>query len=114
VKVDDSESDESDEYEEEEEEDEEAWRMREGDSLEQALNKGFDELDGFYTFLMGTSDALAIVRDGFACKPALVAETDDWVAIASEYRSLAHLPGVKGATLFEPQPERIYAWRAQQ
>jgi amidophosphoribosyltransferase len=90
------------------------WRMREGDSLEQALNKGFDELDGFYTFLMGTSDALAIVRDGFACKPALVAETDDWVAIASEYRSLAHLPGVKGATLFEPQPERIYAWRAQQ
>ncbi len=89
------------------------WRMREGDSLEQALNKGFDELDGFYTFLMGTSDALAIVRDGFACKPALVAETDDWVAIASEYRSLAHLPGVKGATLFEPQPERIYAWRAQ-
>jgi amidophosphoribosyltransferase len=88
------------------------WRMREGDSLEQALHKGFDELDGFYTFLMGTADRIAIVRDGFACKPALVAETDDWVAIASEYRSLAHLPGVRGATLFEPQPERIYAWKA--
>jgi glutamate synthase domain-containing protein 1 len=88
------------------------WRMREGDTLEQALTQGFDELDGFYTFLMGTSDALAIVRDGFACKPALVAETDDWVAIASEYRSLAHLPGVSGAKLYEPQPERIYAWRA--
>jgi len=88
------------------------WRMREGDTLEQALTLGFDELDGFYTFLMGTSDALAIVRDGFACKPALVAETDDWVAIASEYRSLAHLPGVSGAKLYEPQPERIYAWRA--
>jgi glutamate synthase domain-containing protein 1 len=87
------------------------WRMREGDTLEQALTLGFDELDGFYTFLMGTSDALAIVRDGFACKPALVAETDDWVAIASEYRSLAHLPGVRGAKLYEPQPERIYAWR---
>lgn len=88
------------------------WRMREGDTLEQALHKGFDELDGFYTFLMGTADEIAIVRDGFACKPALVAETDDWVAIASEYRALAHLPGVKHATLFEPQPERIYAWRA--
>jgi amidophosphoribosyltransferase len=87
------------------------WRMREGDTLEQALHKGFDELDGFYTFLMGTADEIAIVRDGFACKPALVAETDDWVAIASEYRALAHLPGVKHATLFEPQPERIYAWR---
>lgn len=88
------------------------WRMREGDTLEQALRRGFDELDGFYTFLMGSADALAIVRDGFACKPALVAETDDWVAIASEYRSLAHLPGVEGARLYEPQPERIYAWRA--
>jgi amidophosphoribosyltransferase len=89
------------------------WRMREGDSLETALQKGFDELDGFYTFLMGTHDALAIVRDSFACKPALVAETEDWVAIASEYRSLAHLPGVAKAKLYEPQPERIYAWRAQ-
>jgi amidophosphoribosyltransferase len=88
------------------------WRMREGDTLEQALRRGFDELDGFYTFLMGSADALAIVRDGFACKPALVAETDDWVAIASEYRSLAHLPGVEHAKLYEPQPERIYAWRA--
>ena len=88
------------------------WRMREGDTLEEALTRGFDALDGFYTFLMGTSDALAIVRDGFACKPALVAETDDWVAIASEYRSLAHLPGVATAKLYEPQPERIYAWRA--
>ncbi|MEO7241854.1 MAG: class II glutamine amidotransferase [Variovorax sp.] len=88
------------------------WRMREGDSLEQALHKGFDELDGFYTFLMGTADAMAIVRDSFACKPALVAETDDWVAIASEYRSLAHLPGVEHAHLFEPDPEKIYVWRA--
>jgi glutamate synthase domain-containing protein 1 len=87
------------------------WRMREGDTLEQAIERGFDELDGFYTFLMGSADALAIVRDGFACKPALVAETDDWVAIASEYRSLAHLPGVEHAKLYEPQPERIYAWR---
>jgi amidophosphoribosyltransferase len=88
------------------------WRMREGDSLEQALTRGFDELDGFYTFLMGTATELAIVRDGFACKPALVAETDDWVAIASEYRSLAHLPGVRGARLYEPAPERIHVWRA--
>jgi glutamate synthase domain-containing protein 1 len=88
------------------------WRMREGDSLEQALTRGFDELDGFYTFLMGTATELAIVRDGFACKPALVAETEDWVAIASEYRSLAHLPGVRGARLYEPPPERIHVWRA--
>jgi glutamate synthase domain-containing protein 1 len=86
-------------------------RMQEGDSLEAALRHGFEELDGFYTFLMGTRDALAIVRDAFSCKPAIVAETDDYVAISSEFRSLARLPGIRHANLFEPRPEEIYAWR---
>jgi amidophosphoribosyltransferase len=88
------------------------WRLREGDELEAALQKGFDELDGFYTFLMGTPDKLALIRDPFACKPAVVAETDEWVAIASEFRSLAHLPGVKHANVFEPAPEEMYVWNA--
>ena len=66
-------------------------------NCESALQKGFEELDGFYTFLMGTPDKLALIRDPFACKPAVVAETDDYVAIASEFRSLAHLPDVKNA-----------------
>ena len=87
------------------------WRMREGDDLHMALQKGFEELDGFFTFLMGTKDQLALVRDPFACKPAIVAEHDDYVAIASEYRSLAHLPDVKNAHLFEPMPEELYIWK---
>lgn len=88
------------------------WRMREGDDLEQALQKGFTELDGFFTFLMGTGDKLALVRDAFACKPAVVAENDDYVAIASEFRSLAHLPDVKNANIYEPAPEEMYVWKA--
>jgi amidophosphoribosyltransferase len=88
------------------------WRMREGDSLKEALQSGFDELDGFYTFLMGTRNELALVRDAFACKPAVVAETDDYVAISSEFRSLARLPDVKNASIFEPKPEEMYVWRA--
>lgn len=87
------------------------WRLREGDDLETAVRRGFSELDGFYTFLMGTDRELLIVRDAFACKPAVVAETDDYVAIASEFRSLAHLPRISQATLFEPKPEEIYSWR---
>lgn len=87
------------------------WRLREGDTLEEALKKGFDALDGFYTFLMGTPDALALIRDPFACKPAVVAETDDYVAIASEFRSLAHLPDVKHAEVFEPAPQEMYVWK---
>jgi glutamate synthase domain-containing protein 1 len=87
------------------------WRMQEGDDLHTALQKGFEELDGFFTLLMGTKDQLALVRDPFACKPAIVAEHDDYVAIASEYRSLAHLPDVKNAKLFEPMPEELYIWK---
>ena len=87
------------------------WRLREGDDLKTAVQRGFTELDGFFTFLMGTDQELLIVRDAFACKPAVVAETDDYVAIASEFRSLAHLPNISRATLFEPKPEEIYSWR---
>jgi amidophosphoribosyltransferase len=87
------------------------WRLREGDNLERAVERGFAELDGFFTFLMGTAREMLIVRDAFACKPAVVAESDDYVAIASEFRSLAHLPGIGHASLFEPKPEEIYQWR---
>jgi glutamine phosphoribosylpyrophosphate amidotransferase len=86
------------------------WRMREGDDLEHALQAGFRELDGFYTFLIGTENKLALVRDAFACKPAVVAETDDYVAISSEFRGLAHLPGIEHAKLFEPMPEELHVW----
>ena len=87
------------------------WRLREGDDLPTAVRSGFDELDGFYTFLMGTDTELALVRDAFACKPAIVAETEDYVAVASEFRGLAHLPGVHKAKLFEPRPQEVYSWR---
>jgi glutamate synthase domain-containing protein 1 len=86
--------------------------MREGDTLEAALKYGFKEFDGFYTLLIGTHDKLALVRDAFSCKPAVVAETDDYVAIASEFHALAHLPDVRRARIFEPEPEEIYAWSA--
>ena len=86
------------------------WRMREGDTLESAIEASFSELDGFFTFLMATADKMVLVRDAFACKPAVVAETDDYVAVASEFRSLAHLPDIGHARVFEPMPEQIYSW----
>ena len=88
------------------------WRLRDGDDLPTALQRSFDELDGFYTLLMGTADRLALIRDPFACKPAMVAETDDYVAIASEFRALAHLPDINHAHVFEPAPEEMYVWKA--
>jgi amidophosphoribosyltransferase len=86
------------------------WRLREGDSLEIALEHALKDLDGFFTFAIGTRDGFAVLRDPIACKPAVLAETDDYVAMASEYRSLACLPGIENARLWEPEPGKIYTW----
>jgi glutamate synthase domain-containing protein 1 len=86
------------------------WRMREGAGLEEALDGCLRDLDGFYTFAVGTADGFAVLRDPIACKPAVLAETDDWVAMASEYRAIAVLPGAEDATLWEPEPGQIYLW----
>jgi glutamate synthase domain-containing protein 1 len=87
-----------------------SWRMREGDSLAGALASSLGELDGFYTFVVGTEDGFAVLRDPIACKPAVMAETDRYVAFGSEYRALAGLPDIKSARMFEPEPAKVYAW----
>ena len=87
-----------------------AWRLREGASLEEALEGCLDDLDGFYTFLVGTEEGFAVLRDPIACKPAVLAETDDWVAMASEWRAIATLPGAAAARSWEPVPGVVYAW----
>jgi glutamate synthase domain-containing protein 1 len=89
------------------------WRLAEGDSLEQALESCLGELDGFYTFAVGTADGFAVLRDPIACKPAVMAETDDWVAMASEYRAIAVLPGAAEASMWEPAPATVYSWERQ-
>jgi methylamine---glutamate N-methyltransferase subunit A len=85
-------------------------RLREGATLEQALEGCLEDLDGFYTFAVGTAEGFAVLRDPIACKPAVMAETDDWVAMASEYRAIAVLPGAEGAATWEPEPGRVYSW----
>ena len=86
------------------------WKLRQGASLRQALEDGIRDLDGFYTFCVGTADGFAVVRDPIACKHAVLAETDDWVAMATEYRAIAHLPGADEAKIWEPEPQTIYTW----
>jgi glutamate synthase domain-containing protein 1 len=87
-----------------------SWRMREGDSLTAALHAALKDLDGFYTFVVGTRTGFAVLRDPVCCKPAVMAETDDWVAFGSEYRALASLPGIDTAHVWEPEPATVYAW----
>ena len=84
--------------------------MREGDSLRAALESALADLDGFYTFAIGTANGFAVLRDPIACKPAVMVETDDYVSMASEYRSLADLPGIEAAQQWEPEPGLVYSW----
>lgn len=88
-----------------------AWHMARGAGLEDALRMVLKELDGFYTLLVATADEFAVVRDSFACKPAVLAETDTYVAFGSEFHALASLPGIGTARVFEPMPEEIHVWR---
>jgi len=85
-------------------------KIREGLSLRQALEQALIDLDGFYTFCVGTTTGFAVLRDPIACKHAVLAETDDWVAMATEYRAIAKLPDSQHASIWEPKPQTIYAW----
>ena len=85
-------------------------KMQQGASLGEALESGLDDLDGFYTFVVGTRDGFGVVRDPIACKPAVMAETDQYVAFGSEYRALVNLPGIDAARVWEPEPATVYFW----
>ena len=89
------------------------WKMREGASLTEALESALDDLDGFFTFAVGTADGFAVLRDPIACKPAVMSESDDWVAMASEYRAIAVLPGAEEARVWEPDPGQVYIWEKE-
>ncbi|MBS0238482.1 MAG: glutamine amidotransferase family protein [Proteobacteria bacterium] len=87
------------------------WRMKQGMNLGEALEKSLDDLDGFFNFVVGTKEGFGVVRDPIACKPAVMAETDDYVAFGSEYRALAGLPGIDKAKVWEPEPSTVYFWQ---
>ncbi|MCD5993432.1 glutamine amidotransferase family protein [Pseudomonas sp. CDFA 602] len=90
-----------------------AWRLQQGDTLKQALDKSLEDLDGFFTFAIGTRNGFAVIRDPIACKPAILAETDDYVAMASEYQALSSLPGIEHAKVWEPVPATMYIWERE-
>jgi len=84
--------------------------MHEGDTLARSLERSLDDLDGFYTFVVGTRNGFGVLRDPIACKPAVLAETDRYVAFGSEYRALVDLPGIEEARVWEPEPSQVYFW----
>lgn len=89
-----------------------SYRMQElGETLDEASEALSENFDGFYTLLITTEDSFAVVRDEYACKPAIIAEHPDWVAMASEFQAISHLPGMEDAEIFEPAPGKVYTWK---
>src|SRR5690625_2240434 len=89
-----------------------AYRMEhEGDDLDAALKELAKTLDGFFTLLVTTEDGFAVARDEFATKPVIIAEHPQWVAMASEFQAIAHLPGIEDAEIFEPEPGKVITWK---
>ena len=86
------------------------WKLQNGSSLGEALESSLNDLDGFFTFVVGTKDGFGVVRDPIACKPAVMAETDSYVAFGSEYRALVNLPNIENARVWEPEPATVYFW----
>ncbi|ATN36050.1 glutamine amidotransferase [Rhizobium sp. ACO-34A] len=84
--------------------------MAKGKDLGKALESALDDLDGFFTFVVGTKSGFGVLRDPIACKPAVMAETDQYVAFGSEYRALVGLPGIENARIWEPEPATVYFW----
>ncbi len=85
-------------------------QMQQGSTLDEALESSLDALDGFFTFVVGTKDGFGVVRDPIACKPAVMAETDQYVAFGSEYRAMVNLPNIESAKVWEPEPATVYFW----
>ncbi|MGL4236571.1 class II glutamine amidotransferase [Tabrizicola sp.] len=85
-------------------------KLKEGEALGEALEATLTDLDGFFTFVVGTKNGFGVVRDPIACKPAVMAETDNYVAFGSEYRALVNLPGIEQARVWEPEPATVYFW----
>lgn len=86
------------------------YEMQHGRDLGDALRMLQKTLDGFYTLLCATEDEFAVVRDSVSCKPAVIAVHERYVAMSSEYRSLAELPDIDSARVFEPAPNEIHIW----
>lgn len=87
-----------------------SWRLAQGETLGGALEASLKDLDGFYTFVVGTDTGFGVLRDPIGCKHAVMAETDQYVAFGTEYRALSGLPGVENARIFEPDPATVYFW----
>jgi glutamate synthase domain-containing protein 1 len=84
-------------------------RMAAGRSLEGALRSSLDDFDGSFCYLAATKDQLGFVKDRYGFKPLMLAETEDFVALATEEIALRHALG-RDFAAHEPPPGTMRLW----
>jgi glutamate synthase domain-containing protein 1 len=88
-------------------------RLAAGLAFEDALRSSLDDFDGSFSYLAATADRLAFVKDRYGFKPLVVADTDEFVAIATEEVALRQALGRDFAAR-EPAPGTLQVWRVGQ
>ena len=80
--------------------------MAAGRTLEGALRSSLEDFDGSFCYLAATKDRFGFVKDRFGFKPLMLAETDDFVALATEEIALRRALG-RGFVASEPAPGTV-------
>ncbi len=88
-----------------------ADRIDSGDDLESAMHRSVDELDGVFTYLVATSDALGMAKDVMAAKPMVLYESDDFVGLASEEVAIRSIFPNEIET-WDPYEGEVRVWQA--
>ena len=86
-----------------------AERMAQGDSLEDAMRRSLEELDGVFTYICVTEDALGMAKDELGAKPLVLYESDDIVALASEEIAIRKVVDREIET-YDPYESEVMVW----
>jgi glutamate synthase domain-containing protein 1 len=86
-----------------------AERMAQGDSLEDSMRRSLGELDGVFTYLCVTEDALGVAKDELGAKPLVLYESDDIVALASEEIAIRKVVDREIET-YDPYEGAVMVW----
>lgn len=88
-----------------------AERMDQGDTLEDAMRRSIEELDGVFTYLVATADSLGMAKDTMAAKPMVLYEGKDFTALASEEVAIRSIFPHEIDT-FDPYEGEVRVWRS--
>jgi glutamate synthase domain-containing protein 1 len=86
-----------------------AERMAQGDSLEDSMRRSLEDLDGVFTYICVTEDALGMAKDELAAKPLVLYEGEDMIVLASEEMAIRTLIDREIET-YDPYESQVMVW----